>query len=279
MTFDPNTIEHLGVRMYSTLPPVLAELVANAYDAGANLVEIILNDAGDKEIIVRDDGDGMSFQEINDKFLRIGRNRREKDGDAVSPKGRKAIGKKGLGKLAFFGIAHEVTISTKKDGKLNVFQMDWESIKATHDESYKPTILNHDEPCAEKETGTEITLRKIQRASDFEPGDLANNLSKIFIVDPNFKITVQHNADPAIEIDNDQKYNGLDVQIKWKIPLGDTFESTYGTSFRLGASFSQQRHRLRRKPTCVAWLCFPEKSWSISPNIFQTAHQATFSPI
>ena len=26
MHFDPNTIEHLGIQMYSTLPPVIAEL-------------------------------------------------------------------------------------------------------------------------------------------------------------------------------------------------------------------------------------------------------------
>ena len=42
MSFDPNTIEHLGVRMYSTLPPVLTELIANAYDADAETVKIIL---------------------------------------------------------------------------------------------------------------------------------------------------------------------------------------------------------------------------------------------
>ena len=27
MRFDPATIEHLGIQMYSTLPPVVAELV------------------------------------------------------------------------------------------------------------------------------------------------------------------------------------------------------------------------------------------------------------
>lgn len=38
MTFDPKTIEHLGVKMYSTLPPALAELISNAYDADAGKV-------------------------------------------------------------------------------------------------------------------------------------------------------------------------------------------------------------------------------------------------
>ena len=35
LKFEPKTIEHLGVKMYSTLPPALAELISNAYDADA----------------------------------------------------------------------------------------------------------------------------------------------------------------------------------------------------------------------------------------------------
>ena len=103
MSFDLRVIEHLGIRMYSTLPPVLSELIANAYDADATKVEIELKDVGEKKIIVKDNGTGMSFADLNKKFLVIGRNRRE-DGESLTPKGRKVIGKKGLGKLSFFGI-------------------------------------------------------------------------------------------------------------------------------------------------------------------------------
>jgi hypothetical protein len=52
MTFTPNTIEYLGVRMYSTLPPVVAELVANSQDADATKVNIHLKDQESKEIVV-----------------------------------------------------------------------------------------------------------------------------------------------------------------------------------------------------------------------------------
>ena len=40
MTFDPHTIEHLGIKMYSVLPNAMAELIANAYDAEADNVYI-----------------------------------------------------------------------------------------------------------------------------------------------------------------------------------------------------------------------------------------------
>jgi HSP90 family molecular chaperone len=99
MTFTPNTIEHLGVRMYSTVPPVLAELIANSYDADAKNVAVQLKDDDQKEIIVSDDGHGMTADEINKKFLRIGRNRRHEETSQTSPGGRKVVGKKGLGKL------------------------------------------------------------------------------------------------------------------------------------------------------------------------------------
>jgi len=228
MTFDPMTIEHLGVRMYSTLPPVLAELIANAYDADAGNVEIILKDQeAVKEISVSDDGDGMTFDELNTKFLRIGRNRREEDGDRPTTKGRKTMGKKGLGKLAFFGIAHEIEISTKKDGKENKFLMKWEDIKSSSGAEYMPGIIMKDVPCSDVDHGTKLILRNIQRESDFSPGDLANSLSKIFIVDPDFIVTIQHNAGMPLRLDNERKYTGLDKQIEWNIPADVHFDSTY----------------------------------------------------
>lgn len=222
MTFDPNTIEHLGVRMYSTLPPVLTELIGNSHDADAEHVMLTLNDTdGEKEIVIEDDGLGMSFDEINDKFLRIGRNRRLEDVADITLKGRKIIGKKGLGKLAFFGIAREIEISTKKDGKKNVFQMTWEGIKNEKKE-YKPVVVIKDESCSVVEHGTKITLKKIQRKSDFTPEDIANSLSKMFIIDSGFEVSIRHNSDEPIIVSNERRFADLEKEVEWKI--SDNFE-------------------------------------------------------
>ena len=57
MRFDPNVITHLGIQMYSTLPPVISELVSNAYDADATRVVVRLNDnLEEKSIVIEDDG-------------------------------------------------------------------------------------------------------------------------------------------------------------------------------------------------------------------------------
>ena len=42
MDFDVSTIKHLGLQMYSTLPPVVGELIANAWDANATSVQITI---------------------------------------------------------------------------------------------------------------------------------------------------------------------------------------------------------------------------------------------
>lgn len=86
LKFDPRTIEHLGIKMYSQLPYALAELVANAYDAGASKAEIKLYDSvsTDKKIVISDDGDGMSYDEVRDNFLVIGRKRRDTDASRIN---------------------------------------------------------------------------------------------------------------------------------------------------------------------------------------------------
>ena len=118
MRFDPQTIRHLGLRMYSTLAPALAEIISNSYDADATnvIVQLIEKDGIPEEIIVEDDGIGLSHEEINSKFLVIGRNRRDEGDEPSSKHGRLPIGKKGLGKLHFWS-GQTITITTVKEGK------------------------------------------------------------------------------------------------------------------------------------------------------------------
>ncbi len=238
MTFMPNTIEHLGARLYSTIPPVISELVANSYDADASSVLVRLNDSDpyDKSIVVADNGHGMTFDDINNNFLRIGRNRRDNlfASDQKTPKGRLVIGKKGLGKLSFFGIASIIEVATTKDGKRNTFRLDWAKIIAPEKEEkldssqdYKPEIIELNIPTAES-PGTTITLKNIRRMSDFNARSLAVSLSKFFILDNDFSVNIQHNDEKPIEITNNMKYESLDVEFKWEIPNSlKGFDSSY----------------------------------------------------
>ena len=129
-TYDNQTIDHLGVKLYSTIPPMLAELISNAWDADAHNVWISLENGENKRITVKDDGSGMSFEELNDKFLKIGRNRRLDLNEDKTAGGRLVLGKKGLGKLSMFGIGRLITVTSVKDGLETSFTMDYDRIRS-----------------------------------------------------------------------------------------------------------------------------------------------------
>ena len=67
MTLSLNVLKHLGIGLYSNVPAVLSEVVANAWDADARNVEIEIDVAG--KITVTDDGHGMSVADANNKYL------------------------------------------------------------------------------------------------------------------------------------------------------------------------------------------------------------------
>lgn len=218
MSFDPQTIEHLGVKMYSQLPNAIAELIANSYDAESPEVHIILTDAAqEKSIAVVDTGIGMSFSEINDNFLRIGRKRRDFD-NGLSPNGlRKVTGRKGLGKLAFFGIGDTIQIITKKDGNCIDFIMNWNDIIHSETPNYEPhyTIT----ACDPQDHGTTIILRNLKRKTAFDVEGLAASLARLFdFFDENFIADIVLNSQEPVFIDKSLRYKNIDAQFKWEIP-------------------------------------------------------------
>ena len=215
MRFDPRTIEHLGIKMYSRVPSALAELIANSYDAKAKEVIITLEDGENKKISVKDDGEGMLFKEINDKFLIIGRNRREEEGVYSSDGKRKVTGKKGLGKLALFGIGDTINIETIKNGEKVTFELDWNKLKSSS-KDYRPESIRGS--ASEKERGTKITLTNLKRESDLNAKDLAISLSKLFnFFDKNFKVFVKK-GETIINVDNNLKYSEIEEQFSFDFP-------------------------------------------------------------
>ncbi len=218
MRFDPRTIKHLGVRMYSTLPPAIAEVVANAYDADASEVTVVLREKDGKptEITVIDNGEGLTKDEINQKFLLIGRNRRDDEGDRPSANhGRKRIGKKGLGKLALFGLAKTITITTRCNGKRNAFLLDWDALNRAKG-AYRPTAIEIDQP-TEEPNGTAVSLMGLKRKSSFDAEGLADSLSRLFIVDDSFHLRVEASNGDRIAVDNERRYRTLDIEFSWDV--------------------------------------------------------------
>jgi hypothetical protein len=215
--FDPQTIEHLGVKMYSTLPPVLAELISNAYDADAEKINIeFQNDP--KSIVITDDGNGMSHKELNKSYLVIGRNRRNNNTDISPNKKRKVTGRKGLGKLAMFGIAQTLQIESVQNNLKNGFTINYQKMISTSSGDYQPEdLFNEDTQCS-NDNGTKIILTDIQRSSNFNINSIAKSLASRlnFFNNNDFEINLSLD-DESICIDRQYKMDNLESEFRWEL--------------------------------------------------------------
>lgn len=106
---SPDILQLLGPSLYTNIYYVLAELIANAYDADAHNVYII---ESDDRIIVEDDGLGMDYGKGVKRYLDVASPTRTKPEDDLTPAGRKKMGRKGVGKLAALSVSNDVTVLT-----------------------------------------------------------------------------------------------------------------------------------------------------------------------
>lgn len=178
------TLEHLGVQMYKRRDIALAELVANSWDAGATTVNILLPkiyDQLDSEIVILDNGSGMNEDEVQDLYLMVGRNRRKDDRDRK--KTRPIIGRKGIGKLAGFGIAKLMTVNTWREEMSTTFALDIDELKKEAGRTEQVIIKGKVGPVpseAESKTGTIVRLKALKHSTPIEIENLMESLSRRF---------------------------------------------------------------------------------------------------
>ena len=109
-----SVLNHLGRNLYRSFVTVLAEAISNSWDAGAGNVWIQIDKASSTFWII-DDGEGMSPDDFQNKFLKIGYSKRKTLGEK-SQTGRPYIGAKGIGKLALLSCAKRITVVSKTAG-------------------------------------------------------------------------------------------------------------------------------------------------------------------
>jgi len=109
-----SVLNHLGRQLYRSFATVLGEAISNSWDADAQNVWIDI-DRKNNGFFIKDDGKGMTADDFEKKFLKIGYSKR-KEGINKSDSGRPFIGRKGIGKLALLSCANRITIITKTEG-------------------------------------------------------------------------------------------------------------------------------------------------------------------
>ena len=206
MTMSLNVLRHLGLGLYSNVPAVLSEVVANAWDADATKVEVDINpEIG--TITISDDGHGMTVDDANERYLTVGYERRRTGDRATTPKfGRPVMGRKGIGKLSLFSIAKTVEVHSVKDGDRHGFIMDLNKIEDTIADGDETDYLPDEVPPTDVgiSRGTFITLTDLQRRVTQTHRWLKRRLARRFSIigaEHDFEIFV--NGEPITIMDRD----------------------------------------------------------------------------
>lgn len=108
-----SVLNHLGRNLYRNFITVIGEAISNAWDADAKNVKIYINEER-SSMIIEDDGIGMTKEDFEGKFLKIGYTKRSNN-IFKSPSGRPFIGRKGIGKLALLSCAKQIQIVSKTE--------------------------------------------------------------------------------------------------------------------------------------------------------------------
>ena len=225
------------------------ELVKNAYDAGASLVEITFENINTpaSRLIIKDDGKGMSLTDIRDKWLFIAysekkkENRKEVLNQDLNGKDyrdlirRKAAGAKGVGRFSCDRLGAKINLKskTKRDADINCLNIDWSEFEINDEREIKEVqVLYSNLPSDGFAHGTVLEiyeLREQWKRADFlalkralmklinPENDLAEDSFEIFL-----NVDSELNADYGEKRDNERVNGKIKNDIIEKLGLKTT---------------------------------------------------------
>lgn len=213
--FDINTFRLLGRDLITDRITAVYELVKNCYDANSTEVQVCFENvttiSNEGKIIISDNGIGMSFTDIRDKWMVVGTNSKRTKQYSEAPFNRKFVGEKGIGRFAVDKLGARVEIKTKEKGSKN-----WFVVKINWDE-YEQAAKNSENPTAQQlslfteienqyfyekgslhEHGTTIIITKVAQiwsGNDIERlnKELSKLVSPFYPINPPFNIWIQSN--------------------------------------------------------------------------------------
>lgn len=169
LTFRPRArlLKLIGAELISDEVVALTELVKNAYDADASQVQIeFLDVRGDGgEIIVQDNGHGMSLEALMSFWMEPAGTSKSGTEQKHSVRGRRVLGEKGVGRFAVDKLARRLELVSRVEGSDQevVAHFDWDAFDS--DDHMLADIENewHLRPAREIEShGTILRLRGLR---------------------------------------------------------------------------------------------------------------------
>ena len=165
----------------------LTELVANAWDAGATRVDLILPAEIGGTLTVTDGGNGMTPPQFKKRWMTLRYDRLKHQGANVEfpagriSKPRKAYGRNGVGRHGLLCFSDEYQVETWRDGTLATFLVGTES-------GPSPFVLRSETLSQRDGSGTRLSVQVDRKLPDAD--EILTVLAARFIHDPEFEIRV-----------------------------------------------------------------------------------------
>lgn len=221
LDISPEILELLGPNLYTNIYYVLAELIANAYDADAKNVYII--DKGDA-IIVEDDGTGMDYEHGVKQYLQVAKQTRHDESTSITSGGRRRMGRKGIGKLAALSVSENVKVITRHESDVSGFVLSRRVPKDRRLKSIANNELVFQRICG---NGTSIVMEKPEYKLNKTLDSWRRNILRMFpVISKDFQIHLENNSGKLTLANFD---TDIVPQLGTMITIGEKFKSLDGS--------------------------------------------------
>lgn len=173
------------------------ELVKNSYDANAKNVYIDISPLEDT-IVIADDGHGMSYEDLRDKWLFLAYS------EKTNQTKRAYAGSKGIGRFSADRLGAELVLRSKKNGIISEIVVDWQLFQKNQKEEFTSIQVDYSELSSDSfldkcDSGTVLTISKLRDKWTLDriykvEKDLAALINPINTGDNNLKIQVEYSG-------------------------------------------------------------------------------------
>lgn len=169
-TIMPRILSHLGDELIRNEIIALTELAKNSYDANAGECKISFYfDEKDKSdykplrIVIEDDGDGMTRDDIINYWLTVGTDHKKQKLAEANYRKRVPLGEKGIGRFGVHKLGEKITVITKTAKGLPIsFTIDWTKLDDAQSFEDFGVIIKDDNVLFKRDKGLTYVIEEIK---------------------------------------------------------------------------------------------------------------------